>query len=148
MDNLPLEYAHKMWAHYAEYMRDHQRNTAKTYLWLNVAILAGLKSISTPYGELLPYVVVSAFFATFAVLLGIATLSSLFFGRGAPDPIDKFKQLRIDLKDGDGVLNSILLDYDRDISILKRQTSIKGYLLRFQAGFSIASMMMFLFVFI
>ncbi len=135
-----------MWAHYAEYMRDHQRNTAKTYLWLNVAILVGLKSIS--YGELLPYVVLCGFLATMAILLGIATLSSLFFGSGAPDPIDKFKELRLELKCGDGVLNSILMDYDRDIAILKRQACIKGYLLRFQALFSIASMMMFFFVFL
>lgn len=146
MKILALEYAHKMWAHYAEYMQKHQRNTANMYLLINAGILAGLKALPLS-GALLPFACICGFCATFTILLSIATLSSLFYGKGAPDPIDKFQELHSELQtDSEHTVNNILADYDRDIKILKKQTQIKGYLLRFQAGFSIVSMMMFFFV--
>lgn len=147
MNTTSLEYAHKMWEHYAQFMRVHQRDTAKTYLWLNMAVIAGLK-VCHPFGPLFPMTIFCAFCAVFAVLLGVATLSSMFWGKGAPDPIDKFKQLNSELITNENVLSSILYDYDKGISIIKRQTRIKGYLLRFQAGSTVLSIVSFFFIFL
>ena len=42
---LSLEYAYKIWYNLNQEVKEHQRDVSKTYLWLNVALIAGLKAI-------------------------------------------------------------------------------------------------------
>lgn len=133
MNGLSLYYAHKMWEHYAQYMRSYQQSLAKTYLWLNVTMLVCLGAMPKPDDLMLYFYVLCIFIATVGLAIGVTCLSSLFIGKGAPDPIDKFKSLRMELEKRPSVLNAILHDYDEFIPILKRQTSHRGYLLRAQS---------------
>lgn len=138
---LSLEYAYKFWYNLSQEVKEHQRDVSKTYLWLNVALIAGLKAI--PVHQDLYYIAVAMIFtSTASLILGCMSLSGLFTG-STYLPMDKFRALYDELKENDKSVKDILYDYDKVIANLKVQIARRGWLLRVQSILSIISLLLF-----
>lgn len=138
---LSLEYAYKFWYNLSQEVKEHQRDVSKTYLWLNVALIAGLKAM--PIHQDLYYIAVAMIFtSTASLILGCMSLSGLFTG-STYLPMDKFRSLYDELKEDDKSVKDILYDYDKVIANLKVQIARRGWLLRVQSILSIISLLLF-----
>lgn len=138
---LSLEYAYKFWYNLNQEVKEHQRDVSKTYLWLNVALIAGLKAMSVHH-ELYYIAVAMTFTSTASLILGCMSLSGLFTG-STYLPIDNFRTLYEELKKDGKSLKDILYDYDKVITDLKVQIARRGWLLRVQSILLIISLLLF-----
>lgn len=138
---LSLEYAYKFWYNLSQEVKEHQRDVSKTYLWFNVALIAGLKAM--PVHQELYYIAVAMIFiSTVSLILGRMSLSGLFTGSTYLS-MDKFRALYDELKEDDKSVKDILYDYDKVITDLKIQIARRGWLLRVQSILSIISLLLF-----
>lgn len=136
---LSLEYAYKFWHNLSQEVKEHQRDVSKTYLWLNVALMAGLKAL--PIHQDLYYIAVAMIFtSTASLILGCMSLSGLFTV-STYLPMDR--SLYDELKEDDKSVEDILYDYDKVITDLKIQVARRGWLLRAQSILSIFSLLLF-----
>lgn len=138
---LSLEYAYKFWYNLNQEVKEHQRDVSITYLWLNVALIAGLKAMSVHH-ELYYIAVAMTFTSTASLILGCMSLSGLFTG-STYLPIDNFRTLYEELKKDGKSLKDILYDYDKVITDLKVQIARRGWLLRVQSILLIISLLLF-----
>lgn len=136
-----LECAYKFWYNLSQEVKEHQRDVSKTYLWLNVALIAGLKAMSV-HQELYYIAVAMIFTSVASLILGCISLSGLFTS-STYLPIDNFEALYEKLKKDDKSVKDILYDYDEVITDLKVQIARRGWLLRVQSILSIISLLLF-----
>ena len=142
-DKTILELAFKMYEDKRQTIQE-QKNTAKHYLWFNVVCITALCALFSRYIEPIEnpstfiYVIITIFCfslitAFFGLVLGLASLSSLWFGVKQNQPLDKFESLKDDLKqDEHATIRHICYDFDK---VIKQQNTLingRGVLLRCQ----------------